>query len=231
MKVVRLRSTLSFALVLAAACADAPTAPDAVSVGTAAPSADVTLDPITVIGEPKPPPTCDPYLSLNWCQGSGGGTCIESFTGPTDPEYVGLMGCTGTGGGGTGGTDVGGGDSGGSGDTGITITPPVYEGPGVFAACVGTLLAVMGTTAAMQPAATSLYDSRNAYDSAKRMYDAVVQNSPTLEMQLLYEHRVEVAKMNYDNAIQSYAASAGASILAVLGAVVVCSPGVLLPTP
>jgi hypothetical protein len=90
---------------------------------------------------------------------------------------------------------------------------------------------VMGTTALMEPAAASLYDARNAYDSARRMYDAVMANNPSLEMQLLYETRVEVAKSNYDNAISSYAGIAGASIMAVMGAIVVCSPGLILPTP
>jgi hypothetical protein len=83
----------------------------------------------------------------------------------------------------------------------------------------------------MQPAAESLYEARNTYDSARRMYDAVMANHPSLEMELLYQYQMEAAKFNYDNAVQTYAATAGASVLMVLGAVVACSPGLILPTP
>jgi hypothetical protein len=211
MKIVRICIAVLLTGIGTAACADVPTAPDLASVAAAGPSTDVGLEPVIVVA---PKPGCDPYLTLNGCQDDGSGTCMTSDPGMGDAEYVGMLGCPGTGGGGGEPIGDGGGSAGpGSGDP--TVTNPTYEGPGVFAACVGTLLAVVGTTAAMQPAATSLYDARNAYDSARRMYDAVVANNPSVEMQLLYEHRVEVAKSNYDNAVQTYAGTAGASILAV----------------
>lgn len=114
----------------------------------------------------------------------------------------------------------------------LPIPPfPTYEGPGVFAACVAGILVVAGTTAMMQPYAEDVYDARNEYDSARRMYSAVMANAPTFEMELLYEHRVAAAKSNYDNAVDDYAGMAGASVLAVIAAVAVCSPTLILPTP
>lgn len=89
----------------------------------------------------------------------------------------------------------------------------------------------MGTTASLQPASQSLYEARNEYDSAKRMYDAVRANNPSVEMEQLYQYRLEMARSSYTSSIQSYATAAGATVLAVGAAVLVCSPGMLLPTP
>jgi hypothetical protein len=42
---------------------------------------------------------------------------------------------------------------------------------------------------------------------------------------------MEGARNAYDDAVQGYALGAGASILSVVAAVAVCSPGLILPTP
>ena len=185
-------------------------------------------DEVVVIA-PARPPTCDPYTDVNWCQGSGG-QCITSFSGV---QMLGPSGC-GDGGGGSTGTGGGGGYTGGSGSAPLPppdALPPPNEGPGLFAACVGALAGVMIGTATMQPTAENLYEARNEYDSAKRMYAAVMANNPSLEMELLYAHRVEVARSSYNDAVLGYAVAGGATVGAVIAAVVVCSPGLILPTP
>lgn len=90
---------------------------------------------------------------------------------------------------------------------------------------------IMGTTASLEPLAHDVYEARNGYDSARRMYDAVMANNPSVEMELLYTHRVEAAKNGYDGAVRAYSLAAGTTVLMVAGAVVVCSPGLILPTP
>lgn len=83
----------------------------------------------------------------------------------------------------------------------------------------------------MQPLAEAVYNARNEYDSARRMYSAVMSNNPSLEMELLYAQRLDVARSRYNGALQTYAIAAGASAVVVIGAVVACSPGMILPTP
>ena len=160
-------------------------------------------------------------VTVNACP--GGGTYPDCNQQVDVDDYV-CFEC-----GGSGGSGASGGGSAGGGSP-IPPPPTVEEGPILFGVCVGSLLTLMGTTAAMQPLATGLYEARGEYDAAKRMYAAVMANNPTLEMQLLYETRVEFAKSNYSNAITGYAVAGGASIGLVIGAVVACSPGMLLPT-
>lgn len=215
-----------FALIFIAGCADS-TMPEpggaddfpTIVIGGAAPSNDYVLPPITVTV-----PACDPYTDLNWCQDSGGGGGQECMSG-IGFGYGGglaLSSCPDTGGGG-GDTDGGFPSPPGSGSG--------TEGPGAFAACVASLFVLMGTTAMMEPLGHSLYDARNAYHSTRRMYDAVMANNPSVEMELLYEHRLETAKSAYNDAVEGYAFGAGASAVVVIAAVAVCSPGLLLPTP
>lgn len=217
-----------FALFFTAGCADstmpepgrADYAPTGV-LGGATPSNDYVLPPITVTV-----PQCDPWTDLNWCQESGGGGGQDCMfdVGFGYGGGLALSSCPGGGGG-----DGGGGEGS---DNGFpSPSPDQYEGPGAFAACVASLFVLMGSTSMMEPLAHSLYDARNGYHSARRMYDAVMANNPSVEMELLYEHRLEVAKDAYDDAVQGYALGAGASVIAVIGAVAVCSPGLLLPTP
>lgn len=218
--------SILFALVFIAACADSTmperTADARASLhrGSMEPSTDYLMPGITV----TVPQGCDPWLDLHWCQGSTG--CGQLMTDPAGHAEQFLADCPGgnLGGGGLGGSAGGNGSS-----------PPVStvgnQGPAAFAACVGTLLILMGSTAIMQPAADNLYEARSEYDSAKRMYDVVMENPHTLEMELLYAHRVEVAKVGYDGAILGYAGAAGTAVGAVIAAVVACSPGMILPTP
>lgn len=208
------------AVLLMAGCSDVPTAPD-LRIGEAGPrQGEATiLDPVVVIGTPQP--GCDPSTDLNFCQGDDGGECMTGIS-PSLGDFSTVSGCN----------DTGGSRPPANPAPQPPVEPtPVYEGPGAFAACVGTLLLLMGTTASLDPLAHSLYEARNNYDSARRMYDAVMANNPTLEMELLYAHRVDVAKNGYDDAVRDYALGAGATVIAVGGAVLVCSPGLLLPTP
>lgn len=213
-----------FTLLFSAGCADS-TMPESggagdspmVVIGAATPSNDYVLPPITVTV-----PACDPYTDLSWCQDSGGGGGQECMSG-VGFGYGGelaLSSCPDAGSGGGGGDDG-------------FLPPPSgqTEGPGAFAACVASLFVLMGSTAMMDPLAHGLYDARNAYHSTRRMYDAVMANNPSVEMELLYEHRLDAAKSAYDDAVQGYALGAGASVLSVIAAVAVCSPGLLLPTP
>jgi hypothetical protein len=226
-------------LLLLTGCADLATGPHVEDPSSAAETGpafgcDLMVDGVYIMCPVNPtvpgPGECDPWTSVNWC---GGGDCMMSTA---ELDFQGINGCLPPppGGGGTPTCptwDPTCSPAGGSGDGGGVPTPPTYEGPGAFAACVGGLLVLMGTTAIMEPFAHALYDARNNYDSARRMYAAVMANNPTLEMELLYEHRVDVAKAGYDSAVGDYASTAGASVLAVIGAVVLCSPGLLLPTP
>lgn len=109
MRYVRIWAAMLCVLTVAAACADAPTAPVANARGSG--PSKYTLEPVIVIGHPQDP-GCNPYTDLNFCQGSGG-TCMTSIDpGTTDPELVYLSSCYGGGGGtsapGGGGTPGGG---------------------------------------------------------------------------------------------------------------------------
>lgn len=88
------------ALLFAAGCADAPTAPsaapDRIEAGAAPSNDGLVLDPVIVIGTPQEP-TCDPWTDPNWCEGDDGDQCMTSYPGTNDTEYVGTMGCGTTG--------------------------------------------------------------------------------------------------------------------------------------
>lgn len=121
-----------FVWMLLAACTDSPTAPTGGGIGAVdrRPNKDYVLEPIIVIGTPR----CNPYLSANFCQGPGTGTCITSSPGEaTDPELVTVSSCPGgdAGGGGSSAGGGAGGDPGGDAskqshnDTGLC--PPCQE--------------------------------------------------------------------------------------------------------
>lgn len=85
----------AFAVLLTAACADAPTAPSVAPEG----------GPSEVVYGPGAPPACDPMLNLDWCEGGGGGGCASSQPAEGTPEeFVGVQGCLGPTKGGGGGT-------------------------------------------------------------------------------------------------------------------------------
>lgn len=230
---------LLFTGVLAAACTDAPTAPDVVTVSGVVPSRDLTLEPVIVVGEPKDP-TCDPYLSLNWCTG-GEGDCMTSTPEPTDPEEVTILGCTG-GGGGTGGTGVDGGTGGGgstgdsSGSTSETGTGPFAEGPMLWAACV---LAVIGGTysvdvvadkfVAWYEAHRALVRARNALDYTLDLQRRGYYIDPA-SLELAY-YRLDVATEARDAAVGAVEEATGVSILTLIGAGFACGAAAVAPTP
>jgi hypothetical protein len=239
MRVPLLRLAALFVVMLTGACGDGHTLteieqspPDLTIVALGeehqAPSC---CDPVIVIV--KGPEECDPYLTLTGCPDDGG-ACMAS-TGDAQTTSGCLPGLPG---GGTGPCDPAwdptcapaGGETP-CDPTWDPTCPRVAEGPGAFAACVGGLLFLMGTTAMMEPLAHNVYDAREDYASATRMYDAVMANNPTLEMELHYAHRVEAARSSYRDALRDYALAAGASVFVVGAAVVVCSPGLILPTP
>ena len=98
---------LAFVL-LAAGCSDLPSEPAVSSDSVGGPQSTYVLDPVIVIGK------CDPYMSLDWCAGDGGGTCMSSVGGEFDTEMgTTIQGCgdpyPGAGGGSTGPGGGGGG--------------------------------------------------------------------------------------------------------------------------
>jgi hypothetical protein len=240
MKLLRWFGALLAAGVLTAACADAPTAPDAASVAGAVPGRDVTLDPVIVIGEPDP--GCDPYLTLGGCD-DGGGECMMSDPGVTGPEETGLMGCSGSGGTGSGSDGAGGtGGSGGSTGSPGTLCPDygceeettAYEqGPLAWGACV---LAVLGSVYTIDQVAGAFEDwwvAQREYDSVKRMYDAVVANPESVSPETiqLWEFRLTYARDRKDAAISAVSEKTGGSYWALAGAGVACGIAAVLPTP
>ncbi len=99
MRHVRLVMSVLFAILLAAACSDAPTAPTTDAVSPAGPSSTFILEPLIVVGK------CDPIMSIDWCGGSnpGGGDCMTSRA-DSGLQYTSGCGGGGGGGGGDGGT-------------------------------------------------------------------------------------------------------------------------------
>jgi hypothetical protein len=85
MKSVAMKAAAILALLVTTACSDAPTAPGEIAAGTAGPSNAITLEPVIVIGK------CDPYLSLDGCEGEGG-DCMAGM-GTDDPEVGYTSGC------------------------------------------------------------------------------------------------------------------------------------------
>ncbi|HEU0298782.1 MAG TPA: hypothetical protein VFR37_04990 [Longimicrobium sp.] len=106
MRHVRIWVAMLLTVVLTAACADAPTAPQAGRINPTGPSYDQTVQGCVSDGYCVLPPIsgggCDPWEDLNWCEDDGG-QCMTSQPGTGDPEFVGIAGCPGTGPGGPGG--------------------------------------------------------------------------------------------------------------------------------
>lgn len=117
---IRLAGIVSLLLALGA-CADGPTlldaprAPDRSAKSTAAADTEDHQAPaccetvIVVVPGPDAPPPCDPWTSLSWCAGTGGGDCMTGApAGDPGPDVLapaaGSTGCPGGGGGPGGGT-------------------------------------------------------------------------------------------------------------------------------
>jgi hypothetical protein len=91
-------------LLTAVGCADLPTEPIAALPagatayeGAAQTPSCCVLDPVIVVA--PGPAECDPYQSLDWCEGEGGGECMTSQPETGGSEYQTTAGCNDTGGG------------------------------------------------------------------------------------------------------------------------------------
>lgn len=132
MRQIRIWAVMLLAVTLAAACVDAPTAPmdNGSSAGELGQSSDhlsSCCDPVIVIV--PGPEECDPYQSLDWCEG-GGDVCMTSQTGAFQPEYYTTSGCPDrTGGGPGGGTTPPPGGTPPGGGTPSPPEPPTTEPP------------------------------------------------------------------------------------------------------
>jgi hypothetical protein len=121
--------------------------------------------------------------------------------------------------------------SGGSGGTDGGGEEEEEDGPGIFSACVVGLLTVAGGTAMLLPVIKDMYEKARAVESAQRMLTMVKENNSSLETIARYESELSGAKQSYDDAVLNVALAAGATTLAVIGAVAVCSPTLILPAP
>jgi hypothetical protein len=235
MKIVHCMAALLLTGVLAGACADAPTAPDVRSEVDIVPSRDVLLDPVIVIGQPKD--SCDPYLSLDWCD-DGGGQCMMSNTEPTGPEATTMLSCPGEGSGGAGGDGPIGGEGStgdGSGSTSVTGTGPFAEGPLLWAACV---VAVIGGTFSVDVVADKFvawYDAHKALIRARNALNLALDYQrrgyyvEPASLELTY-YRLDVATEARDAAVGAVEEATGVSILTLIGAGFACGAAVAAPT-
>jgi hypothetical protein len=224
MQCVRMWIVLVITAAFAVACADAPTAVTYPLSGAGVSRTEYVLPPIKVIGE------CDPLLSIDWCSG-GGGTCASSTPAPglADPMEATVMGCPGGDGGGTGS---------GSGGSGGTVSPPAAptpfnEGPLAWAACV---LAVLGATYSVDQVAgqfSDWWEAQRAYESAKRMLDAIYANPQGVsqETTALWEFRVEYQRDRVVAARSAVMDATNTSYWALGTAAVGCGAAAFLPTP
>lgn len=105
------------------------------------------------------------------------------------------------------------------------------DGPGIFSACVIGLLTVAGGTAMLLPVIKDMYEKARAVDSAERMLIMVRENNGSSETIARYESELSSAKQSYNDAVLNVALAAGATTLAVIGAVAVCSPTLIVPVP
>jgi hypothetical protein len=225
-------------LVAAAGCSDSPTAPDAaegpkIAAGNARISESVFLEPVIVRG-------CDPTITE--CEdGDGWDSCASGGQGTLNPEMGSIESCPGGGGSGAGGDGGSGGGGGGDGtpseptcpDYGCTEESAYEEGPLAWGACV---LAVLGSTYSIGQVAGAFeewWDTQREYDSAQRMYAAIIANpeSVTPETIQMWEFRVEYARNRNDAAIASVSEKTGGSYWALGAAAVACGVAAFLPTP
>lgn len=100
MRHIRIWAASLCALVLMAACTDAPTAPAVAGTAHTSPSYDSqTVQGCVTDGYCVLPPVsgggCDPYLELDWNCDDNGGDCMTSLPpgSETDSAFVGLAGC------------------------------------------------------------------------------------------------------------------------------------------
>ena len=97
MRHVRIWAAMLGVLLFAAACVDAPTAPNAVAGARRSGPSKYMLEPVIVVGQPSDP-GCNPYTDLNFCQGSEiANTALHEaahvlgFSHPAGKTWVGLQ--------------------------------------------------------------------------------------------------------------------------------------------
>ncbi len=105
------------------------------------------------------------------------------------------------------------------------------DGPGVIAACVGTLILTAIPVASLQVYYRDLHEAVGNLDSANRELQMVQENTVSIEVILLYQDRQKRAQSAYNAAKQALHLASGVTVGAISAAVVVCSPSLLLPTP
>jgi hypothetical protein len=230
MRVPLLLSAFLLPLIFAA-CADLPSAPNATPGDMLAdcrwnPDGSVACDPVQ--SAPDEPPPCDPYLTIGGCDDN----CEMSAPGMDDPEHVGIAGCNQT------GTNPAPGDGnwggGGTPGTGEEEPETAYEeGPLAWAACV---LAVLGATYSVDQVAGVFgdwWEAQRAYDSAKRMLDAIYANPQGVspETTALWEFQVQYHRDRVVAARSAVVSATNTSYWALGTAAVGCGAAAFLPTP
>jgi hypothetical protein len=224
-------------LLFTAACNEGPTAPsvtpdlspgavyDGMSVQGCTSEGHCVLPPIS--SDPSEPPDCD-----MWYKPDCGACATSTVIGPDDVQTP--SSCPG--GGGTG-PAPGGDPYTGGGAPGTTPPPPgvnaYQEGPLAWGACI---LAILGTGYTIDQVASAFegwWHAQQAYESAKRMYDAIVANpeSTSPEAIQLWEFQMEYYKNRRDDAFGVVKERTGATGWALVGAAAACGVAAFLPTP
>jgi hypothetical protein len=93
------------------------------------------------------------------------------------------------------------------------------------------MLTLPGSSALLKPVTTDMYNKASAVDSAERRLRMVRENGASLKTIARYEDQLSGARQAYNDAVYNVAYMAGATTFAVFAAVVVCAPGLILPTP
>lgn len=181
-----------------------------------------------VVVAPAPPPTCDPYTDVNWCQGSGGGQCMMSGGGTA--EMQGLATCEG----GPGGGSTGPGDPGGGGGGTVPGVAPEPDGPLLWGACV---LAVIGSIYTIDQVGAKFeawWEAQKAYNRAKAVYEYAWANRESLvdpSSLAIAEMQMEFAEQRRDDAVGAVHDLTGASYITLGAAALTCGPAIFAPTP
>jgi hypothetical protein len=216
------RRLIAFLLLLmyTAACADS-TMPEGrtrnsgtLELGQANPSAAYLLDPIDVSV-----PWCDPFTDANFCQGE---VCLSDVA-PVLGDFSTVTSCgTGTGGSSGGGLP---GDSDGDGDT-------WDQGPGAWILCVTSALsAVGGGGAGTYFALQDYYYKVDLLNAARLRLDTFLKGGGASGPEY-WELSTAVHNADREAGIARGVAATtlGVSILALIGAGVVCAPLIAAPT-
>jgi hypothetical protein len=215
------------------ACSDSPTAPMASAPDAAYDYMEVQgcvsggicgLPEYTTPGEPDEPPDCE-----MWWKPDCGACATGAIGSPEDMQ--GTYGCAGDGG--DPYTPPPGGGSAGTGTTPPPSSTAYEEGPLTWGVCV---LAVLGSVYSIDQVADAFlawWNAQKEFESAKRMYDAVVTNPELVSPETiqLWEFQVQYYKDRRDAAISAVSEKTGASYWALGAAGLSCGAALFLPTP